>query len=305
MKPGRGSQTAVLVCAARAVAHEAGWTPAFSDPTAMALLPEAGRARARRFLDGPPPKGAREAWAHGHLDRLAKMMTVRTVTIDEAVREARAPQLVILGAGLDGRAWRMPELAEVDVFEVDHPDSQRDKRGRVEAREPAREPGATDARGPGAGALTSTARSVRFVAVDFASADHDLDAALAAAGHDPRRPTTWIWEGVVMYLTPAEVAATLAVVQRRSAPGSRLVVLYHAPGFMLKIVGLLVRRLGEPLRSVFTPAQMRELLARHGFTVLRDDALPDLARAVAPKIADALRFMHHTRIAVVQREGRG
>ena len=30
---------------------------------------------------------------------------------------------------------------------------------------------------------------------------------LAAAGHDPTRPTTWIWEGVVMYLTKAEVEA--------------------------------------------------------------------------------------------------
>src|SRR6266536_3240577 len=29
-----------------------------------------------------------------------------------------APQVVILGAGLEARAWRMPELAEVDVVEV-------------------------------------------------------------------------------------------------------------------------------------------------------------------------------------------
>ncbi len=29
------------------------------------------------------------------------------------------PQLVVLGAGLDGRAWRTAELADVEVFEMD------------------------------------------------------------------------------------------------------------------------------------------------------------------------------------------
>ncbi len=73
-------------------------------------------------------------------------MVPRTVAIDEALREAvggadgeavgdrgvrRAEQLVVLGAGLDGRPWRMPELAAVAVFEVDHPASQRDKLDRL------------------------------------------------------------------------------------------------------------------------------------------------------------------------------
>ena len=99
------------------------------------------------------------------------------------MRDAGAPQVVILGAGLDGRAWRMPELRDVTVFEVDHPDSQREKAAR-------------------AAALLRVAREVRFVPVDFTR--DRLDEPLAAAGHDPARPTTWIWEGVVMYLTTAE-----------------------------------------------------------------------------------------------------
>jgi O-methyltransferase involved in polyketide biosynthesis len=39
------------------------------------------------------------------------MMVARTVAIDGAIRTAVSSQVVILGAGLDGRAWRMPELA--------------------------------------------------------------------------------------------------------------------------------------------------------------------------------------------------
>jgi methyltransferase (TIGR00027 family) len=177
-------------------------------------------------------------------------MVVRTVAIDEAIRAAASPQVVILGAGLDGRAWRMPELGGAVVFEVDHPDSQREKRAR-------------------AAALTRTAREVRFVPVDFSR--DALDDALAAAGHDRLLPTTWVWEGVVMYLTPAEVEATLAVVAQRSAAASRLVVAYHTPAWLLWVVGPIVRRLGEPLRSAFTPEAMEALLGRHGFRAARDE----------------------------------
>ena len=60
-------------------------------------------------------------------------MTVRSLAIDDAIAAAKNPQLVIQGAGLDGRAFRMPELRDKVVFEVDHPDSQRDKRARYVA----------------------------------------------------------------------------------------------------------------------------------------------------------------------------
>jgi len=87
--------------------------------------------RVERFRRGEVPRGFRGCVLHNVFDHRAKMMVVRTVAIDEAVREKHSPQLVILGAGLDGRAWRMPELADALVFELDHPDSQRDKRARV------------------------------------------------------------------------------------------------------------------------------------------------------------------------------
>src|SRR5439155_3238304 len=100
-------------------------------------------------------------------------------------------------------AWRMPELAEVAMFEVDHPASQQDKRDRVGDRSP----------------MVGTHR---WVPVDLAGSA--LGPALEAAGHDPARTTTWIWEGVVPYLTRPQVEATVDDVSARSAPGSRLVV---------------------------------------------------------------------------------
>jgi len=184
------------------------------------------------------------------------LMVPRTVAIDAAIRDAASPQVVILGAGLDGRAWRMPELADATVFEIDHPDSQRRKRER-------------------AAQLKPIAKDLRFVPVDFTR--DSLDDALAGAGHDPQRPTTWVWEGVVMYLTLAEIEATLRVLQSRSAPGSQLLILYTAPSAVRKVAGLVLGLIGEPFRSAFTPEQMRALLERFGFSVAHDDDLRQIA----------------------------
>ena len=279
MKPGQASQTAVLVCAARAAAHGTTNIARYSDPTAIALLPAEARAAVERYHRGEVGEGPRARIAHETTRRRAAMMVARTLFIDDAIREANAKQVVILGAGLDGRVWRMDELRDATVFEVDHPDSQRDKRERVAS-------------------LTQVAKDVRFVAVDFER--DNLDDALSAAGHDADVATMWIWEGVVMYLTPADVEATLAVVAKRSAVGSSIAIAYHAPAFMLRIVGYIVKRMGEPLRSSFTASQMEALLARHGFHAERDQNLHDIGGALATDIGEATKPMKHTRIVIAK-----
>jgi methyltransferase (TIGR00027 family) len=265
---------------ARALAHERTSVAAFRDPVALALLPDESRARVERARAGVPPVGRRERLERAFMEQRAHMMVARTVEIDAAVREAPTPQVVILGAGLDGRAWRMQELGDRVVFEVDHPDSQRDKRARVAS-------------------LPAVAKEVRFVGVDFAR--DDLEGRLQAAGHDPAVPTTWIWEGVVMYLAAAEIRATLAVVQRRSPAGSRLVVAYFQPAMLLWFVRLFLARVGEPLRSTHTAAQMADLLAAFGFRVGRDVDLLTVASALGVGDPKAMRRMRHLRIATADR----
>jgi methyltransferase (TIGR00027 family) len=280
MKPGHESQTAVMVCMARAAAHGRTSVALFSDPTALALLPEHARQRVERFRSGARPKSLRGHLARFFLERRSKMMVARTVAIDNAIRGAASPQVVILGAGLDGRAWRMRELSDVTVFEVDHPDSQRQKRARAAALKPA-------------------AREIRFVPIDFAK--DRLDDALAAAGHDPGRATAWVWEGVVMYLEQADIEATLHVIEHRSAAKSRLVVAYHSPAFFLRPAGLFLRRIGEPIRSSFTMQKMRALLGRYGFSVTLDEDLPVIAAKLSAELRAATRMMRHLRIATADR----
>ena len=130
----RASHTAVLVCQGRAVAHGRMAEGRFADPTAMTLLREDERVPVRRVWEGTVPNGWAARLAFEMLRATTEVLVPRTVAIDDAVRARLADQLVIVGAGLDGRAWRMPELAGVRVFEVDHPASQRDKRDRAARR---------------------------------------------------------------------------------------------------------------------------------------------------------------------------
>jgi len=275
MKQGTASKTAEYVCRGRALAHGVLAPGRFEDETALALLSADARGAVLSQRVSGVPRGFRARLRHEYWKTQAMMMAARTVAVDDAIRAARGEQLVILGAGLDGRAWRMRELENVSVFEVDHPDSQDEKRAR--ARE-----------------LNPVSRDIRFVPVNF---EHDaLDTALAAAGHDETRTTTWVWEGVVMYLTQTDIEATLAVIQRRSAPDSRLIIVYHAPAFILRIVGLALKRVGEPLRSAFEPEQMRALLRRYGFEVSSDQDLETIGSGLAPEIGAAARRVKHLRV---------
>src|SRR5713226_8344163 len=62
-------------------------------------------------------------------------VVARTRLIDDAMASSLGQsigQLVILGAGFDSRAYRLPGLRGVTVFEVDHPDTQATKRQSLE-----------------------------------------------------------------------------------------------------------------------------------------------------------------------------
>ncbi|MGW0798985.1 class I SAM-dependent methyltransferase [Streptomyces sp. NPDC002692] len=299
---GRGaSRTAVLVCQGRAAANGRAATGQFADPVAVRLL----RAEERRPVDevraNTPPSGWRERTGYESVRACAEVVVPRTVAIDEALRARLTDQLVILGAGLDTRAWRLPELVRTDVWEVDHPASQQDKRARL--AEAASEPGGPDESDRPAEGLTAVARSVRFTSVDFAV--DDLGAALDAAGHDPSSPTTWLWEGVVPYLTRAEVRATVGALAARTVPGSALVVNYQAPSARAKAGRLLTRVLGssvtagEPWRSLWKPERMAALLAEYGLRVVSDDSLLALAHTLGAP-AEGRSSLRSGRVAVAE-----
>lgn len=254
MREGWPSLTALAVAVARGI----GTAPDQIDHVAAELVPAPlGRMLAwlGRPSTSPMIRDALRVATLGMVDHVS----LRRAAIDEALTaalEAGATQLVVLGAGLDGRAWRLPSLRDVTVFEVDHPATQAGKQRRVEGRAPL-------------------CADIRFVPIDFER--EALSERLAARGHATDRPTAWIWEGVTPYLHPAAIEATLADVAGRSAAASRLLVSYAVPQLMpwdLPGLGALTEAgfaaLGEPLHGAMTGEAFAARLASHGFAVLED-----------------------------------
>jgi methyltransferase (TIGR00027 family) len=300
MQQGHASRTAVMVCQGRAVADGVFAVGRFSDAVARASLDDAERAdvdACRAWLAAGAGDDVGAAGRERFRRRLrfellrtnAEVMAPRTVAIDDAVAAAGHRQVVVLGAGLDGRAFRLAAWRDVDVFYVDHPDSQRDARARTSSLAPL--------------------CRLHHVAVDFAV--DDVGVALAAAGHGAGVTTTWIWEGVVPYLTAAQVEQTLTKVAARSAPGSRLITAYQQrtpAAFIGRALAAVMSVVGgddnpfakEPLRSTWTPSSWAALLSRHGFVVDADDSLADLGAGLGVP-ASRPRSVSAGRVAVATR----
>jgi len=228
----------------------------------LARIPAVGR-RVERYIDTHSPAGPRGS-------AVARTRLIDDL-VDDAVRDG-AQQLVLLGAGYDGRAYRLPSAAAVTVFEVDHPATQAAKRRLVQARvRPERR------------------RQVRFVAVDLVR--DDLAAALGAAGFAADRTTVVVWEGVTNYLTGAAVDSTLRHLAGLAARGSRLVFTYvdraaldGSGGFDgLEEWQAAVRRGGEPWTFGLVPGELPAYLAERGMRLVLDLSTRDAAdRYLAP-----------------------
>ncbi len=173
--------------------------------------------------------------------------------------DAGLEQLVILGAGLDSRPYRFPELKSgIKIFEVDHPASQATKLRKL------------------AEIFGKLPTHVTFVAIDFTR--EDLAERLFAHAYDPALKTLFIWQGVTQYLDPQAVDGTLAFVARNSAPGSRIIFDYMYTSLLGGAAGHgEIRNLrryrrfsGEDLTFGIPEGQISAFLEERGFTDIVD-----------------------------------
>ncbi len=128
----------------------------------------------------------------------------------EAVVE-QAETVVNLGAGFDTLAFRLPDLANVPVWEVDQPgniDAKRLRLGKVFGELPAH---------------------VTLVPIDFDR--QELGGVLASHGYTADMKTFFILEGVTQYLTEAGIQETFDFLAKAPA-GSRLAFTYVRKDFM-------------------------------------------------------------------------
>ena len=164
----------------------------FEDPLAEALAGEEGfRLMEQWRLPGMPEENP--------------TIAPRTRFYDDLVIEAVAEglgQVVLLAAGMDTRAFRLPLPAEVIVFELDQPELLEQKQAILEQQH-------------------AEPRCHRIV-VPADLAEDDWPHALATAGFDDAAPAVLIAEGLSWYLTEDENARLLDNLASLAAPGSRL-----------------------------------------------------------------------------------
>lgn len=254
------SRTAQYVALYRALeASEPARPPLFVDPLARRFL----RRRLRVVLGLTRSRIARAAlvrYADARAPGARTSAIARTALLDDELRRAAGAgvrQVIVLGAGFDCRAHRMPELAGARIFEVDRADTQAFKRARLGER----------------------GQVVRYVAVDFLR--DDVARALVDAGWDAAAATFVLWEGVTNYLREDAVAHVLAWAATM-APGSAIAFTYVHRGVIDGSVDFVggtrivdnVRALGEPWTFGITPDGIAPFVERCGLA-LRSDAGAD------------------------------
>jgi methyltransferase (TIGR00027 family) len=172
-----------------------------NDPWADPLVRAVGIDTFVKLIDGET----------GHTDdpllnrrAMKEQITVRTRFFDDffvQAGESGLRQAVILASGLDTRAYRLPWPADTSVFEIDQPQVIAFKTRTL----------------ADLGAEPTAERTT--VAIDLRE---DWPAALVEAGFDPKLPTAWSAEGLLVYLPPDVQDRLFDNIVALSAPGSRI-----------------------------------------------------------------------------------
>jgi methyltransferase (TIGR00027 family) len=203
--------TALGVAAARAAETESE-NPLISDPFARVFLDAAGDGMWNWFAapDLPAEIAEAEPDLKPRMQGMVDYMAARTSFFDQFFLDATRAgvrQVVILAAGLDSRAWRLPWPDGTTVYELDQPQVLEFKSSTLAEN----------------GAQPTC--DLVSVPVDLR---HDWPAALQQAGFDASAPSVWSAEGLLPFLPAAAQELLFERVQTLGAAGSRIAV--EAPG---------------------------------------------------------------------------
>lgn len=217
-------------------------------------------------------------------------VVARTRLIDDAIAAALGEsidQFVVLGAGFDSRAFRLPGLRAITVFEVDHPDTQAAKLCALRR------------------VLPALPEHVRFVASDFTQ--RDMESKMAAAGYRESAHTFILWEGVTNYLTEEDIDTTLRWCSG-AAPDSLLLFTYvHSELFARPTAFIGTKRLfaslkkvGEQLTFGIDPSELPRFLSRRGLSLESDVGAAEYRERYFHGAARKMRGHEFYRVAVAR-----
>jgi len=219
--------TATFVASGRAMATK---DPRglINDPFAEPLVRAVGLDFFTKMMDGELDISTIENASPARMQAMIDGMAVRTKYFDDYFINATGTgvrQVVILASELDSRAYRLPWPAATVVYEIDQPQVIEFKTTTL----------------AGIGAEPVTTR--RTIPIDLRQ---DWPAALKAAGLDPRAPTAWLAEGLLIYLPPEAQDRLFDNITALSVPGSTI-----ATEFVPGIIDFDADRVRETAGSFF------------------------------------------------------
>lgn len=199
----------------------------------------------------------------------------RTKYIDDLLEtaiHAGVDQVIILGAGYDTRALRLPFLKKTKVIEIDHPNTSKYKI-----------------------ALLKSARAMN-ANVSYHQIDFDvqkLEDVIGTTGLDINSPAAVIWEGVTNYLTSAAIDATFTFLSRLAA-GSYVIFTYidrlvlESPRSYAGAETVMkhLNELQENWRFGFAPSELRQYLAKFRYTLIEDNGADSYRKKYMPGFSE-------------------
>lgn len=263
MRADRPSTTARLIAAATVFLSR--------DPRFCDLVPPGAAELCARFVSVEAVSRAPLSWAVWLAERatipgLMLHFMLRKRFIEDTVRASLAAgceQVVVVGAGFDTLAARLaPAHPQARFIEIDHPATQRAKRRAIAQR-----------------------HNLDFVAANLAEVR--LQNALAGGAYRRDAPSVFVIEGLLMYLTDAQIAVLFAAIaELQRAPGTLVFTVMEPasdgrPRFhnATPLVTRLLSLWSEPFRSAMRRETLVRLAERFPGLRLRDLADSETLRA--------------------------
>jgi len=247
--------TALFVAAVRARESER-TNPLFRDELSALLSGPEGLAWLAESERDPASNYRRESFPY---------LEVRTRYFDDwasgAVREYGANQLVVLGAGMDTRAFRLSWPDDLRFWEVDTPELFSLKETRLQS----------------AGVRLSCERIT--IPADLTS--RSWVRSLLETGFERNRPTVWLAEGLFQYLAAADIDQILESASSVSSIGSRFLAEIISEDHLRNNSNrpAMKRRSARGTPWMFGTNDPETLFRRHGWTV--DQKVGALEAAIA------------------------
>ncbi|KAL6769918.1 hypothetical protein ACKKBG_A32875 [Auxenochlorella protothecoides x Auxenochlorella symbiontica] len=218
-----------LIAASRALETEED-DPIIRDELAASLAGPGPLERARSRAQAAP-EGSGRKFKVGPMALRTWWFDQRLLTLLESGKQGPGPrQVVVLGAGMDTRPWRLQLPLGVSWYEVDRSDVLAAKRHALKKNGAGLEPG-------------HTRKAYPLLAGSWKGVEADLEEpgwweSLLASGFDPGSPVVWLAEGLLMYLEGKSVASLLSTISRLSSQNSALLTMSLTESMLNRLSGV-------------------------------------------------------------------